>query len=148
MPFFKLFLPFKRNFNQIYVSKMCLFLDNPPHTMLRSASQTYVQLYRLLKNKTASAVNPTRTRRYASEVVDYGIVKKSRSLFDIFSKKEPNLDPELVKILRCPISKKPLRYDAQEQELIQDEEGIVYHVVDGIPILTPSAAKSLHVFVE
>lgn len=89
-----------------------------------------------------------KNRKYSDETVYYGTIKKSRSLLDLFSKKSSPLDPAFVSILRCPISNKPLRYDAQEEELIQDEEGIVYHVVDGIPILTPSAAKSLHTFVE
>jgi hypothetical protein len=80
--------------------------------------------------------------------VYFGVSKKPRSLLDIFSKKEPDLDPKLVAMLRCPITQKPLRYDALEKELIQDESGIVYHVVQGIPILTPSAATSLHNFME
>lgn len=87
-------------------------------------------------------------RQYADERVDFGIYKKSKSLFDIFSKKERPLDPDFVKMLRCPISRNPLRYDEGENELIEDEHGIVYAVVDGIPILTPSAAKSLHRYVE
>lgn len=93
------------------------------------------------------AKHATSGRQY-SEEVDFGIVKKPRSIFDMFSKKKDKLDPEFVALLRCPITKKELRYDEAEDELIQDEAGIVYHVVDGVPILTPSAAKSLHNFVE
>jgi len=87
-------------------------------------------------------------RQYTTETIDYGVEKKSRSLLDVFSKKVHSLDPELVKILRCPITHKPLRYDAKADELIVDEDGIVYHVVDGVPILMPSAAKSLYRYVE
>jgi uncharacterized protein YbaR (Trm112 family) len=76
-----------------------------------------------------------------------GAIKKPKSLFSIFSK-QPTLDPEFVKLLRCPITRKPLRYDIQNDELVQDEAGIVYHVVDGVPILTSSAARSLHQFDE
>lgn len=87
-------------------------------------------------------------RQYADERIDFAIYKKSKSLFDIFSKKEPVLDPDFVKMLRCPISRNPLRYDEKENELIEDQHGIVYAVVEGVPILTPSAAKSLHRYVE
>lgn len=96
---------------------------------------------------TGTPCNRKVSRKY-SERIDFATYKKSKSLFDIFSKKESPLDPEFVKLLRCPITKNPLRYDEAENELIEDENGIVYAVVDGIPILTPSAAKSLHRFVE
>ena len=89
-----------------------------------------------------------RVRHYGEERIDFATYKKSKSLFDIFSKKEPSLDPEFVKMLRCPITRNPLRYDEAENELIEEENGIVYAVIDGVPILTPSAAKSLHRYVE
>lgn len=112
---------------------------------------TYLcRTYQPIASKGSSAsMRRACSRFYATdgEVVYPGAVKKRKGLFDLFSK-EPQLDPELVSLLRCPISKKPLRYDPKAQELIQDEEGIVYHVVDGVPILTPSAARSLHEYVD
>lgn len=53
------------------------------------------------------------------------------------------LNPDYLKKLRCPVSKKPLRYDAQKQELISDEAQLAYPIRDGIPILLKEQARPL-----
>ncbi|NOL49720.1 Trm112 family protein [Pelistega europaea] len=53
------------------------------------------------------------------------------------------MNPEYLKSLRCPVSKKPLRYDAEKQELISDEAQLAYPIRDGIPILLKEQARPL-----
>ncbi len=53
------------------------------------------------------------------------------------------VDPKLLEILVCPVSKGPLRYDAQRSELISDKAGLAFPVRDGIPIMLPDEAREL-----
>ena len=53
------------------------------------------------------------------------------------------LDPKLLEILVCPVTKKPLRYDRDKGELISDSAGLAYPVRDGIPIMLPDEARKL-----
>ena len=45
------------------------------------------------------------------------------------------IDPRLLEILVCPLTKGPLRYDAAAQELISDQAHLAYPIRDGIPIM-------------
>ncbi|MBT3170393.1 MAG: Trm112 family protein [Rhodospirillaceae bacterium] len=53
------------------------------------------------------------------------------------------VDPKLLEILVCPVSKEPLRYDAENQELISDKAKLAYPIRDGIPIMLPDEARTL-----
>ena len=53
------------------------------------------------------------------------------------------LDPQLLEILVCPLTKAPLRYDRAAQELISDEARLAYPVRDGIPIMLVDEARPL-----
>ena len=53
------------------------------------------------------------------------------------------IDPKLLEILVCPLTKGPLRYDAQAQELISEQAGLAYPVRDGIPIMLVDEARRL-----
>jgi uncharacterized protein YbaR (Trm112 family) len=53
------------------------------------------------------------------------------------------VDPKLLEILVCPVSKAPLRYDAERQELISDGVKLAYPIRDGIPIMLPEEARAL-----
>jgi uncharacterized protein len=53
------------------------------------------------------------------------------------------LDPRLLEILVCPLTKAPLRYDRAAQELISDEAGLAYPIRDGIPIMLVDEARPL-----
>ncbi|NKD85973.1 Trm112 family protein [Haematospirillum jordaniae] len=53
------------------------------------------------------------------------------------------VDPKLLEILVCPLSRGPLRYDADAQELISDKAGLAYPIRDGIPIMLVDEARSL-----
>jgi len=53
-----------------------------------------------------------------------------------------SVDPKLLEILVCPLTKGPLRYDAAAQELISDRAGLAYPIRDGIPIMLIDEARS------
>ena len=53
------------------------------------------------------------------------------------------VDPKLLEILVCPVTKGSLRYDAAAQELISDAAGLAYPIRDGIPIMLPDEARKL-----
>ena len=53
------------------------------------------------------------------------------------------LDPKLLEILVCPLTKTSLDYDAERQELISRAAGLAYPIRDGIPIMLPDEARKL-----
>ncbi len=53
------------------------------------------------------------------------------------------IDPKLLEILVCPMTKVPLRYDADKQELLSDQAGLAYPVRDGIPVMLPDEARTM-----
>jgi uncharacterized protein YbaR (Trm112 family) len=53
------------------------------------------------------------------------------------------LDPKLLELLVCPISKGRLEYDAAAQELISRSTKLAYPIRDGVPILLPEAAREI-----
>ncbi len=53
------------------------------------------------------------------------------------------LDPKLLEILICPVSKGPLRYDRAANELISDKAKLAFPVRDGIPIMSPDQARPI-----
>lgn len=53
------------------------------------------------------------------------------------------IDPRLLEILVCPITKGPLAYDRQRQELVSAQAGVAYPVRDGIPIMLVDEARPL-----
>jgi uncharacterized protein len=55
----------------------------------------------------------------------------------------PEVDPKLLEILVCPLTKAPLRYDREAQELISEEAGLAYPIRDGIPIMLIDEARRL-----
>ena len=56
---------------------------------------------------------------------------------------ERKLDPKLLEILVCPLTKTSLDYDAERQELISRVAGLAYPIRDGIPIMLPEEARKL-----
>ena len=55
----------------------------------------------------------------------------------------PEIDPKLLEILVCPLTKAPLRYDRAAQELVSEEAGLAYPIRDGIPIMLVDEARVL-----
>ena len=54
-----------------------------------------------------------------------------------------DIDPKLLEILVCPLTKTTLRYDKKEQELISDQAKLAYPIRDGIPIMLVDEAREL-----
>jgi hypothetical protein len=53
------------------------------------------------------------------------------------------IDPKLLEILVCPVTKTTLHYDAEAQELISRAAKLAYPIRDGIPIMLPDEARPL-----
>jgi uncharacterized protein len=54
-----------------------------------------------------------------------------------------SVDPKLLEILVCPLTKGPLEYDAEKQELISRSAKLAYPIRGGIPIMLPEEARRL-----
>jgi hypothetical protein len=53
------------------------------------------------------------------------------------------IDPKLLEILVCPLTKGPLEYDAEHQELLSRRAGLAFPIRDGIPIMLADEARPL-----
>ena len=53
------------------------------------------------------------------------------------------LDPKLLEILVCPLTKGPLTYNREAQELISEQAQLAYPIRDGIPIMLPDEARAI-----
>jgi len=53
------------------------------------------------------------------------------------------IDPKLLEILVCPLTKGPLTYDRARQELISEQAGLAFPIRDGIPIMLIEEARQI-----
>ena len=53
------------------------------------------------------------------------------------------VDPGLLEILVCPVTKGPLRYDRARGELVSEQARLAYPIRDGIPVMLPDEARRL-----
>jgi uncharacterized protein YbaR (Trm112 family) len=53
------------------------------------------------------------------------------------------IDPKLLELLVCPLTKGPLEYDAVRQELVSRGAKLAYPIRDGIPIMLADEARKL-----
>jgi len=56
---------------------------------------------------------------------------------------KPGVDPKLLEILVCPLTKGPLEYDSEAKELISRQAGLAFPIRDGIPIMLADEARPL-----
>jgi len=61
------------------------------------------------------------------------------------SETKQKIDPKLLEMLVCPLTKTSLEYDAANQELISRAAKLAYPIRDGIPIMLPDEARTLDV---
>ena len=54
-----------------------------------------------------------------------------------------SVDPKLLEILVCPLTKGALEFDADRQELISRKAKLAYPIRDGIPIMLPEEARKI-----
>jgi len=57
--------------------------------------------------------------------------------------RNPDVDPKLLEILVCPVTKGPLVYDREKQELISRQAGLAFPIREGMPIMLPDEARPL-----
>ncbi len=64
---------------------------------------------------------------------------------DISSTGRPHsgVDPRLLEILICPLTRQPLRYNAETDELVSPKARLAYPIRGGIPIMLPEEARDL-----
>jgi len=53
------------------------------------------------------------------------------------------IDPRLLEILVCPVTRGPLTYDRERQELVSQSAKLAYPIREGVPIMLPEEARSL-----
>ncbi len=53
------------------------------------------------------------------------------------------VDPKLLEILVCPLTKGPLTYDSKTDELVSEQAGLAFPIRDGIPIMLVDEARPL-----
>ena len=53
------------------------------------------------------------------------------------------VDPKLLEILVCPITKRPLSYDRAREELISEAAGLAFPIREGVPIMLVEEARRL-----
>ena len=58
-------------------------------------------------------------------------------------RKGADIDPKLLEILVCPLTKETLEYDRENQELISRGAKLAYPIRDGVPIMLPDEARAL-----
>jgi uncharacterized protein YbaR (Trm112 family) len=61
----------------------------------------------------------------------------------LFDRQKGRIDPKLLELLVCPVTKTVLEYDGERQELISRAARIAYPIRDGIPIMLPEEARPL-----
>jgi uncharacterized protein YbaR (Trm112 family) len=59
------------------------------------------------------------------------------------ARRQAPIDPRLLEILVCPLTKGPLEYNRETSELVSRKAGLAYPVRDGIPIMLPEEARKL-----
>ncbi|HAT87170.1 Trm112 family protein [Cohaesibacter gelatinilyticus] len=57
--------------------------------------------------------------------------------------KTGQIDPKLLEILVCPLTKSTLEYDADKQELVSRKAKLAYPIREGVPIMLPEEARQL-----
>ena len=55
----------------------------------------------------------------------------------------PQLDPALVDLLVCPVTRGPLHYDSASHQLISPQAGLAFPIRDGVPILLEDHARAI-----
>ncbi|MDF1779059.1 MAG: Trm112 family protein [Rhizobiaceae bacterium] len=58
------------------------------------------------------------------------------------TRRSATIDPKLLELLVCPLTKGPLELDVEKNELISRLANLAYPVRDGIPIMLPSEARA------
>ena len=63
---------------------------------------------------------------------------------DVPALTEVDVDPRLLEILVCPVTRGPLEFDRAKGELISRSAKLAYPIRDGVPIMLPEEARELN----
>ena len=55
-----------------------------------------------------------------------------------------DVDPSLLEILVCPLTKTPLEYDRERQELVSRKAGLAFPIRDGVPVMIVEEAREIN----
>lgn len=58
-------------------------------------------------------------------------------------RRSTEVDPKLLEILVCPVTRGPLEYDKARGELVSRSAGLAYPVREGVPVMLPEEARQL-----
>ena len=58
-------------------------------------------------------------------------------------KGERHIDPKLLEILVCPLTKAPLTFNKKTQELVSEQAGLAYPIRNGVPIMLVDEARKI-----
>lgn len=70
----------------------------------------------------------------------------SESSDKVPNREQNEVDPKLLDVLVCPLSKTPLIYDKKANELISKSAGLAFPIRNGVPILLIDEARQLDEF--
>ena len=70
----------------------------------------------------------------------------SKSSDKVPNREQNEVDPKLLDVLVCPLSKTPLIYDKKANELISKSAGLAFPIRNGVPILLIDEARQLDEF--
>ncbi len=59
------------------------------------------------------------------------------------SGQEPGVDPRLLEVLVCPVSRSALTYDREANELVSRAAGLAYPIRNGVPVMLRDEARDL-----
>ena len=54
-----------------------------------------------------------------------------------------DVDPRLLEVLVCPLTRGPLEYDREKGELLSRGAALAYPIRDGVPIMLPEEARTM-----
>jgi len=61
----------------------------------------------------------------------------------MYNQKMSAFDTKILDILVCPKTKKPLTYNKERQELVNEDNTLAYPIKDGIPVMLIEEARSI-----
>jgi hypothetical protein len=94
-------------------------------------------------NMSPRKLEPATMRRLGCAKSNTGYVRRQISMNVAPDRPENTVDPKLLEILVCPLTKGPLEFDAGKQELISRSAKLAYPIRDGIPIMLPEEARKI-----
>ncbi|MDB5686959.1 MAG: hypothetical protein JWR77_1548 [Rhizorhabdus sp.] len=53
------------------------------------------------------------------------------------------IDPDLLAVLVCPVTRGPLAYDAAADELVSEQAGLAFPIREGVPVMLVEAARRI-----